>query len=103
VNADPYNLDQTELAQAMRVIRSNPVADDLPDEPEHPLCNSAAIAAIYDHVQQMKNQLWKTRYPDGSMVEDAYFMFDEGLLLRPEIVAQMTLDYLREHPELLAQ
>ncbi|MEX1112037.1 MAG: hypothetical protein WEC84_01120 [Candidatus Andersenbacteria bacterium] len=100
MHGDPFDLDQTEFAKTIHKIGSEP-HDELPEEPPHPLCESALVAMLSDHLRQMNRELYETRKPNGDMSEDAYFMFDEGLMLRTEVIAALAIQYLREHPELL--
>ncbi|OGY35588.1 MAG: hypothetical protein A3E36_00265 [Candidatus Andersenbacteria bacterium RIFCSPHIGHO2_12_FULL_45_11b] len=102
--ADPFNLDDTdfdrinqEIWQAMR-----DGVDDIPDDPQHPLMDDPGVAALHDHLQEYKRNLSQARRPNGGMGDDAYFAFNEGSLLRPEVVVKICIDYIKQHPEILS-
>ena len=101
INADPYNLDNTEFAKVVKQINVTPVGDDAPDEPEHPLRSDKAVVGLCDYLHQKTNELFEARKPDGGMSHDAYFQFNEGLMLRPEVVAKIMLDYIKQHSEII--
>jgi hypothetical protein len=101
MNADPYSLDQTNFAKIVREIQNNPLADDL-DEPSHPLRENSHTAALCHHLEQVEKQLFHSRKPDGGMGDDAYFRFNEGLELRPEVIAKIAIDYIKQHPEVIS-
>jgi len=102
MNADPYNLDQTKFSE---VVRS---ADDLlagktpTPEPPHPLRDDPHIAALCDHLRRTEDELHAARKSDGDMGDDAYFRFNEGLELRPEVIAKLVIDHIKQNPHLLA-
>lgn len=103
MNKDPLNLDQTVFAKIVQQIQiqASPPDDDPPDEPLHPLRENAHVATLCDHLKQTKEQLLQARKPDVEMGDDAYFRFGEGLELRPEVVARLVIDYIKQHPELM--
>ncbi len=103
MTADPFDLDQTDFSDVMRDIQKDPLfleGDHL--EPEHPLLRDQGVVAVCTHLQETKDQLLKARKPEGGMGDDAYFRFEEGLYLRPEVVVRVILDYVKTHPGILA-
>lgn len=103
ISADPFKLDETDYASALREISDCSPSEDPPPEPRHPLRNQPSIAAICDLLSNTLEELWISRRPDGGMHDDAYFYFDEGLRLRPEVVAKLVLDCIRKNPRLLEE
>jgi hypothetical protein len=103
MNKDPFDLDQTEFAKVVRDIYDNSLADELPEEPPHPLLKSPPVAALCDHLRQRQVELFEARKPGGGMGDDAYFRFNEGLELRPEVVARLVIDYVKQHPEVFSE
>ena len=102
--ADPYDLDDSDFVRTLleidRAMRDD--EDDIPEEPPHPLASVPHVSALCAHLQTRKRALFQARKPNGGMGEDAYFVFNEGLMLRPEVVAKMVIDYVKEHPEILS-
>jgi hypothetical protein len=101
MSADPYHLDETEFGKVLQQINATPIGDDLPDEIEHPLRNDIRVATLCDHVQEMEYELFRDRKPEGGMSSDTYFEFEEGLILRTEIIVKIIIDYIKQHPEII--
>lgn len=103
MKSDPYKIDQSTFAQVIHDIQRDPLADDLPDEPPHPLRENPHVATLCNHLEQMGKQLFELRKPDGEMSDDSYFRFNEGLELRPEVLAMIIIDYIKQHPEIISE
>jgi len=98
---DPYNLDQTEFGKVLQQINATLIGDDLPDDIEHPLRNDINIATLCDHLNEIEDELFRGRKPEGGICDDTYFEFDEGLVLRTEIIVKIIIDYIKKHPEII--
>lgn len=105
MKSDPYNIDQSQFAQVLRDMQEVPVNEDLDDldEPPHPLGENPHVTALCDYIRSTHNELFELRKPGGGMGEDAYFRFNEGLELRPEVLVTIMIDYIKQHPEIISE
>jgi hypothetical protein len=49
------------------------------------------VIAAMQYVNGIQEQLWKKNHPNGRMNDDEYFVFNEGLILRPEVIVALVL------------
>ena len=88
---DPFNLDHTEFAEALRRRNDDPLLDH-PDEPEHPLRSDALVVGIVRSLETFQRNLLSERMIGDRMASDSYFEFDEGLMLRPEVIVRAIIE-----------
>lgn len=102
MNKDPFHLDQLRYSEVLREISmwnansdiDKEWANDPPDKLPHPLLNDPQVASLYKHIQGTCLQLIVERKLSGGMADDSYFAFNEGLELRPEVVARIAIDFI---------
>ncbi|MEK7612367.1 MAG: hypothetical protein AAB407_03430 [Patescibacteria group bacterium] len=93
---DPYDLDGTEYARILREENKDPLKDSV-DEGPHPLLErDALVADLMDHLNEFEKDLNSRRYPEGRWRTDSYHEFDEGFLLRREILIAEVLRFIHE-------
>lgn len=100
---DPLELDKSNYAQALREIAEHPM-DDHPPEPPHPLEANQAVRPVLDFIEQEELKIvQRYRVTSEASPENPYMQFNEGMMLRLEVIVGLTLLYVRQHPEILNQ
>ncbi len=102
-HSDPYLLDSTDFARFVRADQESLSSedDDIPAEPPHPLLENPHVRGMCEYLESRRSNLRQLRKPNGGMSDDPYFEFNEGLMVRPEVIAMFCLEYCRAHPEIL--
>lgn len=97
---DPFHLDTGPYAAALRRIEQDLIAlkDHVQDEPRHPLLKDPRIAALVKHLEQFGKSL---NSRGGMRLHDAYYEYNEGMVLRMPVIVKVILDDILAHPEIL--
>ena len=77
--------------------------DDYADEPvheDHPALKDNLIRAAWKYCEDTEDMLLTKTHPNGTMHEDAYFRWNEGIELRPQAVVGLIIQFLRDQGHL---
>lgn len=77
--------------------------DDYANEPkheDHPALEDDMVRAVWEYCEDAEKILLKETHPNGTMHEDAYFRWNEGIELRPQVIAGLIIKFLRDHARL---
>ncbi len=98
-STDPFHLDGGPYARTLHRIEQDFIAlkRSVPNEPRHPLLKDRAVAVLVRHLEKFERGLDSR----GSHMHlgDAYYEFNEGMVLRLPVLVKVILDYVRKHPE----